>query len=136
MAIVIDASVLTPFLVDHELSKEVQKYRSVKGVILPTLAFVETANAVWKYVRAGRAKLRQLTGVRYFLQEYASEVIEDRELLTAACHIAHDQNHPIYDCIYLALARERDTPLATADEKLANFAELLSIKTELVRPSP
>ncbi len=135
MAIVIDASVLTPFLVDHELSNQVQKFRSAKGVILPALAFVETANAVWKYVRAGRADLRQLTGVRYFLHEYASEVIDDRELLTAASRLAATNNHPIYDCLYLALAQERNIPLATADKKLAKLAEQLSIKTELIRPS-
>ena len=44
--------------------------------------------------------------------------------------------HPIYDCLYLALALERREPLATADRRMAALARTLNIETQLIGPEP
>ncbi len=135
MGIVIDASVMVPFVVEHQLSSLVQKYRKNRNVVSPALVITETSNAVWKYVRVDRADIRQLLGVLPFISQFANEIVEDKLLLPSACRIAVQNSHSVYDCLYLALAQERNIPLVTADKSLANLAQKLSIETELIRPT-
>ncbi len=40
------------------------------------------------------------------------------EALAMACHL----NHPVYDCLYLALARREAATLLTADRRLQSLA--------------
>jgi len=40
------------------------------------------------------------------------------EALALACHL----DHPVYDCLYLALARREAALLLTADQKLMTLA--------------
>jgi predicted nucleic acid-binding protein len=46
------------------------------------------------------------------------ELASTRSLMEPATRIAIELDHPAYDCIYLALAAERDCPFVTADERL------------------
>ncbi len=130
-----DASVMVPFVVEHQLSSLVQKYRKHRNVVAPALIITEASNAVWKYVRADKADIRQLLGVSPFVSKFANEIVEDKLLLPSACRIAVQYSHPVYDCLYLALAQERNIPLVTADKRLANLAQKLLIETELIRPT-
>jgi predicted nucleic acid-binding protein len=41
-----------------------------------------------------------------------------RDLLTPALELSLELRHPVYDCLYLALAQRRGVPLVTADERL------------------
>jgi predicted nucleic acid-binding protein len=41
------------------------------------------------------------------------------EALALACHL----NHPVYDCLYLALARREAAAVLTADKRLMALAE-------------
>ena len=41
------------------------------------------------------------------------------EALALACHL----NHPVYDCLYLALARREAAFLLTADQRLQRLAD-------------
>lgn len=49
----------------------------------------------------------------------AVAVVDDEPLLPAAFRLAADRDHPVYDCVYLALAMREGIPLLTADLKLA-----------------
>jgi predicted nucleic acid-binding protein len=40
------------------------------------------------------------------------------EALALACHL----DHPVYDCLYLALARREAAQLLTADQRLEKLA--------------
>ena len=56
------------------------------------------------------------------------------ELISQAFEISLQLNHPIYDCVYLALALELDAEgLMTADERLANAATQTAKWNKLVR---
>ena len=48
-------------------------------------------------------------------------------LIDVALDLSIRMSHPIYDCLYLALAQLRDCMMVTADKKLADRA----IKTKL-----
>ena len=51
------------------------------------------------------------------------DVIEpDRHLLAEALALACHLDHPVYDCLYLALARREAAVLVTADQRLQQLA--------------
>jgi predicted nucleic acid-binding protein len=45
-------------------------------------------------------------------------IFDDADLTQPAMAIARDLDHPVYDCVYLALARRRHAPLVTLDRRL------------------
>ena len=46
--------------------------------------------------------------------------VPDGWLLDAAIALAYELKHPVYDCLYLALADSLETAVVTADQKFAN----------------
>jgi len=51
------------------------------------------------------------------------ELVQLRPLAVPALTIAHDLDHPIYDCFYLALAERERAPLISADKRLLAAAK-------------
>jgi len=49
-------------------------------------------------------------------------------LLRPAVRLAADLGHPVYDCIYLALAASHSAILATADDRLRRGAERVGVR--------
>ena len=47
-------------------------------------------------------------------------LVPDEWLLDAAIALACELKHPVYDCLYLALADSLETAVITADQKFAN----------------
>lgn len=50
---------------------------------------------------------------------------ESRRLLEPAIEMSFDLRHPVYDCVYLALALQRQLPLVTAGERLVTAVRKL-----------
>lgn len=43
-----------------------------------------------------------------------------KQLMAAAARLANDLDHPVYDCMYLALALQEQRPVITADRRFYN----------------
>ena len=122
MALVLDASVLSEYLVDSPTGRRAAALMSehADGLNIPHLAVVETASTLRSWVRAGRTT----AGL-------AAVALEDLSALPAA-RWAEDpllpriwelrDNLTIYDATYVALAEVLDATLLTADAKLARGA--------------
>jgi predicted nucleic acid-binding protein len=54
------------------------------------------------------------------LQSAPVETVSLEALVSEATRLALQLSHPVYDCIYLALAAQRDLPLVTADRGLVD----------------
>jgi predicted nucleic acid-binding protein len=131
---IIDASVAVPWLIDTPFSKSARAFKDRQGKA-PTLLLVETANSLLKYARAGQLRSTDLQLAMKALTIALVELVADAALLAAAIDIALARNHKVYDCLYLALAIERNEPLATADLRLAAIAKTFDIETHLVEPT-
>jgi predicted nucleic acid-binding protein len=88
----------------------------------PDLLAVELANALWKKVQRGQ--IDRLNAAAAFVE--AMELVDLKP--TAALHeralaIALELDHPVYDCVYLALAESEQTRLVTADVRLIRKCE-------------
>lgn len=89
-------------------------------MLAPSLFLTECANVLWRVV-----KRREITAsegnviFRQVLQTPVETVVPDQALHRAALSLATRLDHPVYDCLYLALALSRGAALATADMRFA-----------------
>jgi len=104
-------------------------------LIAPAVIEVEIASSLIKYVRGNLISAEQMRRAMLENRNAISEFVADRQLLDAAIDISLAHRHPVYDCLYLALALDRSETLATADRRLATLATTLGIATLLVEPS-
>ena len=92
-------------------------------VLAPELMLTEVANALWRLQRAGQL---EASGLQQRLSRAAGLVdhIEpDRTLLAEALALATHLDHPVYDCLYLLLARREVATLLSADRRLLELAK-------------
>jgi len=92
----------------------------------PELMLSEVANTLWKLQRADHlAGLdpQQLLADARDLVDRVDRVGADRHLQAEALALACHHNHPVYDCLYLALARREAATLISMDLRLQQLAE-------------
>ncbi len=117
MKFVVDASVAVKWFVDETGSVEA---RALQGhdLLAPDLFFAEVANVLW-----GLRRRRLLTNEAYTVRIDALAaapvaVTRTRDLIEMAAGLAVHMDHPVYDCIYVALAMHAGCQFVTADKKL------------------
>lgn len=88
----------------------------------PDLLLVECANILWKKTRIGDLTKKRAGESLEALFDAPVAFMASRDLLGHALELSLELRHPVYDCLYLALAAERNLPLVTADERLAAAA--------------
>lgn len=84
----------------------------------PVLFLSEITNAVWKEVRFRDLKKSLAENIILSISKMTSLRFEDVTTLTAAFEIAITNEHSVYDSIYIAMSREMNAPILTADKKL------------------
>jgi predicted nucleic acid-binding protein len=92
----------------------------------PGLLRLETASALARHIPAGDITLQEIESALVRLDSAGLVWARDADLLIAALRISAASKHPIYDCIYLALAHQTGAVLATIDRDLAHLAMRLT----------
>lgn len=115
--LVIDASVALKWFLDEEGSDAAMAVAARPDLVAPDLLAAEVANALWRAVRIGR--LAQVDGLSALarLPGAFARLVPCSGLLGRAFSIAGALDHPVYDCIYLALAEREGTLVVTADHR-------------------
>ena len=117
-AAVVDASVAVKWVVEEPGSDQARMLARAR-LEAPDLMAVECANILWKKARMGDIDARQARERLDALLQAPVALTPSRDLLGRALGLALELEHPVYDCLYLALALVRGVPLVTADERLA-----------------
>ena len=116
MSVVIDASVALKWVLD-EPGKEAADALLEEELIAPSLWLLEAANALWR--RTQRREINGEEAKERLTELYNAPVttitIEDD--LLAAADLANVLGHPVYDCLYLAMAIRETTYVVTADSR-------------------
>jgi len=119
MTLVIDASIAVALYVNLPTSAAAAEALDGSEWAAPDLLFSEVANVGWKLHRTGSIDemlvLEMLAGLRHVI----GSGYPGADLAEPAFLIAKALNHPVYDCVYLALTEILDTRLVTADRRLA-----------------
>jgi predicted nucleic acid-binding protein len=116
VSVVIDASVALKWVLD-EPGKEAADALLEEELIAPSLWLLEAANALWR--RTQRREINHEEAKERLAELYNAPVttttIEDD--LPAAADLANVLGHPVYDCLYLAMAIRENTYVVTADSR-------------------
>ena len=122
MSFVIDASVALKWVLDEPGADAAAALRG-ETLIAPELWLVEAANALWRRARRGEMSEAQAKErLTWLCGAPVSAAPIGRDLLAAA-GLASALDHPVYDCLYLALAIREDTHVITADHRFHAVVE-------------
>ncbi len=132
-AAVVDASVAVKWVV-RETDSDRARLLSQATLEAPDLLPVECANILWKKVQLGDLRPGEAAERWELLRRAPVYLTASGELLPSALRIALDLKHPVYDCLYLALALRREIPLVTADRRLLTAVRQrkMAIQAELL----
>lgn len=121
--VIIDASVAFKLVYEEPDSAAAMAWVGRTELVAPTLIHSEVANALWKKVR--RKELVDDGAIDTRIAELAFYIrtVEETAHLPRALKLAIELGHPVYDCVYLALAEAAGEELLTADRKLLRAVE-------------
>jgi predicted nucleic acid-binding protein len=116
---VVDASVAVKWLVQEPFSDQAARLlTSGHTLVAPELLFAEATNALWAMCRRGdigTTDFSEAVGVLRAAPVAVPATV--RHLAAAAGRLAIDLDHPVYDCVYLALAMQEQCSVVTADRR-------------------
>jgi predicted nucleic acid-binding protein len=116
--VIVDASVAIKWVVEEDDSDAAHTLAG-REMHAPDLIWIECANILWKKTVAGDLTLAEAAIILKELRSAPVSLTPCSHLLDAALALSSKLRHPIYDCLYLALAVQKKMPLATADRRLA-----------------
>ncbi len=96
-------------------------------IVASELFLIEIRSALWKYVCAGHMSDKEAEWLAERALELVDEFIPMRENVDEAFREACRQRHPVYDMLYLTLARRYAATLMSSDRKLANLCERMGV---------
>jgi predicted nucleic acid-binding protein len=126
--VVVDASIAVLWFANEPDRWKAGRLLESESLLLsPDLMAVEATNAWWKKLRRGEMDLADIEQAVTNLLALEISWTASTTLLRAAARLAVEVEHPVYDCLYLALAASRDASLATADDRLRRAAGRLGV---------
>lgn len=130
---VIDSSSLAKY-VNREDNWEAVGEALHEGCVSLDLAVNETGNSLWK--RAVRGELDQRRAQKVFGEFVASLpliIAQQEELYVPSFQIAWSIGLPLYDALFIALARARGMVLVTSDQAQAEGARKSGVDVQFVK---
>ena len=119
MSWVVDASIAVKWVIPEVLSDAADRVRDGEDDILaPDLLLVEVANALWRKTTAKEISPREANVAFDLVRGSGIDLHPTGPLLTRAMNVARRLGHPVYDCVYLALAEREHAAFVTADHRL------------------
>jgi predicted nucleic acid-binding protein len=124
LIVVLDTSAAVEVVLQRESASRFAEILTQADLVLaPTLLITEVSNVFWKYQKFADypqdACEKSIEHIIALADEYVSEVELYREAFSLGCML----DHPIYDMVYLVLARRNNAKLLTMDKKLISAAK-------------
>lgn len=119
---VCDASLLVKLVITESDSEEATRLIETIRVIVPEFVFIEIGNVLWTHIRRGDIEPQEASLLLDNLRDLDWEVATDVGFLARSLQIATAIDHPIYDCLYVAVAEHYNVPLITADKRFVMAA--------------
>ena len=119
--LVVDASVVVKWFVNEEGSDSAKLLRDGDyKLFAPQLMALEVGNTLRNKTRRGELKPLEAEALASNIPALTVNWAADEELVVDAVRLAIALDHPVYDCVYLALARQVGANMVTADNRFLN----------------
>ena len=129
--IVVDASIaFLWFANEPDRSGADELLESDSTLLAPDLMAVEAADAWWKKLRRHEMERADVEQAITNLLALGIAWTPSAMLLPSAARLAVELGHPVYDCLYLALAVSHAAPIATADKRLQQAAGRIGVRVK------
>ena len=119
--LIVDASIAVKWVIQEDGSDAAVGLRSHFRFAAPDLLIAECSNILSKKVQRGELMRDEAMMAGRLLERSDIELLPMRSLLEETTVLAIDLGHPAYDCVYLALARKRQSRFVTADKRLLDI---------------
>jgi predicted nucleic acid-binding protein len=119
---VVDASVAAKWLFrerDSELAETLRGWQ----LIAPPLLWLECGSVIWSRIRRGLLDAREVPALLAYLEAVPVEPITMDRQLDLVLRVAIELGHPVYDCVYLALAVANHVRVITADRRFVHAVQ-------------
>jgi predicted nucleic acid-binding protein len=133
VALVVDASVALQWVV-HEAGSDAAATLVTEELHAPVFLLAETTNVLWAKVRRGELTAGAAAERAAVLLGAPLTWHELPPLVEPGLALALRLGHPVYDCLYLALAIELNAALVTADQRLLRAVAAFPDLAAFVRP--
>jgi predicted nucleic acid-binding protein len=121
---VIDANVGLKWFIEEPRSTAARKIlEKGKAFIVPDIFIPEICNVVWKKFKIQEITAEQGQAIVTNVPAVIDHIVPTAELAQRAFDLAVQFNHPVYDCLYLALAERESITLITDDAKLVTVGK-------------
>lgn len=121
MTTVIDASVACKWFFNEPLAEEARTIAASDATfVAPDMILAECANAAWRRVRSGTITPAHARALLGSLPLWFDSLTPAAELQVPAFEMALELGHPVYDCLYLALAERERSVVVTANRGFAD----------------
>ncbi len=118
MRFVVDASVAVKLLVDEPDSHAARELAASDHELhAPRLMASEVASALWRKARLGEVERADAGAALAWLPDMPVRWNDDETVSADAVRLALVLDHPVYDCMYLALAHRIGATVVTADRQ-------------------
>src|ERR687898_3520775 len=115
MTLVVDASVAFKLFAQEDgTDRALQLIERGEPIVAPDLILAEVCNAAWKSLRRGELAPPQFDAILNDVAQPFARLVP----LEPAAALTRELDHPVYDCLYLALAQAENVSLVTADRRL------------------
>jgi predicted nucleic acid-binding protein len=115
--LIVDASIAIKWVIEEDGTPHALALRTRARLAAPEFLVAECANILWKKVRRDELSADEASLAARLIERADVELMPMRSSLDAATRLAIELDHAAYDCVYLALAVEKDWPFVTADER-------------------
>ncbi|AUT03904.1 twitching motility protein PilT [Nostoc sp. CENA543] len=120
---VVDTSVCIKYFIADPLTTKVNQLfghlaNPQTEIFVPDLFYIESANVMWKYVRAKMYTAAEVQVDLATLKNFPLRVVSTADLMADAVTIALNHNISAYDACYVALSVQVGAILLTLDAKL------------------
>ena len=109
-----------------------ERMHGERELFAPDLMLPEFTNVLWKRVRRGQCTRDAARQILEFFDVDRPELVSSAHLARPAFELATELAHPVYDCLYLALALAIEASLVTSDSRLARAARSIGLAVELI----
>lgn len=114
---IVDASVAFKWLVEEDDTDIARALLGRVDLLAPTLIHAEVANAIWKKRRRGELSSDEELSSLPERLAMVLQTVDETPMMGRALALSLELDHPIYDCVYLAVAEALDQDLVTADHR-------------------